>query len=80
MMSSYLALLLEGHFKELFHIFAYLRNYYNYEMIFDPSDPVVYKRQLEEKEMTASEFGLHTEEELPVNMPRPRGFGFVMRA
>ena len=62
MMSSHLALPREGHLKELFHIFAYLRKYHNSEMVFDPSHPVVDKRQFEEKYWTASEFGSHTEE------------------
>ena len=80
MMSSHLALPHDRHLKELLHIFAYLRKYHNYEMVFDPCDPVIDKRQFEEKDWTASEFGSHAEEEFPVNMPMPIGFGFVMRA
>ena len=80
MMSLHVTLPREGHLKELFHIFAYLRKYHNSEMVFDPSDPVIYKRQFEEKDWTASEFGSYTEEELPANMPMPRGFGFFMRS
>ena len=53
MMSSHLALPREGDLKELFHIFAYVRKYHNSEMVFNPSDPVVYERQFEEK------IGLH---------------------
>ena len=80
MMSLHLYLPHEGHSKELFHIFAYLRKYHNYEMVFNPSNPVVDERQFEEKDWTASEFGSHTEEYLPENIPMLRGFGFVMRA
>ena len=54
MMYSHLSLPREGHLKELFHIFAYLINYHNSEMVFDPSDPVVDERQFEEKYWTAS--------------------------
>ena len=79
-MSSYLALSHEGHLKELFRIFAYLRKYHNSEIVFDPSDPVIDERQFKEKDCTTSEFGSHTEEELPENVAMPRGFGFVMRA
>ena len=61
MMSLHLALPCEGHLKEMFHIFAYLRKYHNYEMVFNPSDPVVDERHFEEKDWTASEFGSHTE-------------------
>ena len=80
MMSSHLSLPREGHLKELFHIFAYIRKYHNYEMVFDHSDLVVYKRKFDEKYWTASEFGSYTEEELPANMSMPRGFGVVMKA
>ena len=80
MMSSHFAPPREGHLKELFHIFDYLRKYHNSETVFDPSDPVVDERQSKEKYWTTSEFGSHTEEELPANLPIPRGFGFVMRA
>ena len=79
MMSLQLALPCEGHLKEMFHIFDYLRKYHHYEMVFYTSDPVVGERQFEEKYWTASEFGSHTKEELPANMPIPKGFGFVIR-
>ena len=32
------------------------------------------------KDWTASEFGLSLNEELPTNMPQPRGMGFVIRS
>ena len=80
MMLSHLAFLREGDLKELFHIFAYLRKYHNFEIVFDPSDPVVDERHFEEKYWTVSEFGSHTEEEFTSNMSMPRGFGFVMRS
>ena len=35
MMSSHMALPREGHLKELFHIFAYLKAHANAEMVFD---------------------------------------------
>ena len=62
MISSQLALPREGHFKELFHIFAYLRKYHNSEMVFNTSDPVVDERKFEDKYWTESEFGSHTVE------------------
>jgi hypothetical protein len=37
MMSSHLALPREGHQKELYHIFAYLKARSNAEMVFDPT-------------------------------------------
>ena len=80
LISSHLALPREGHLKDLFRIFVYLIKYHNSEMVFYPSDPIVDKRQFEEKYWTVSKFGSHTEEALPANMPIPRGFGFVIIA
>jgi hypothetical protein len=37
MMSSHLALPREGHLRELYHIFAYLKAHSNAEMVFDPT-------------------------------------------
>ena len=80
MMSSHLALPRVGHLQHLLQTFAYLKKYHNTEMVFDPSDPVVDESNFERRDWTSSEFG-HVEgkEELPPNMPEPRGLGFVMR-
>lgn len=81
MMSSHLALPREGHLEQVLHIFAYLKKYHNTELVFDPSDPVVDEGEFERKDWTASEFGhIQGKEEVPDNMPEPRGMGFVMRA
>jgi hypothetical protein len=81
MMSSHLALPREGHLSQVLQIFSYLKKYHNTEMVFDPSDPVVDESTFERKDWTSSEFG-HVDgiEELPTNMPLPRGQGFTMRA
>ena len=80
MMSCHLALPRVGHLQHLLQTFAYLKKYHNTEMVFDPSDLVVDESNFERKDWTSSEFG-HVEgkEELPPNMPEPRGLGFVMR-
>jgi hypothetical protein len=81
MMSSHMALPREGHIHQLFQVFGYLKKYHNTEMVFDPSDPVVDESSFELKDWTSSEFGhLQGKEELPANMPEPRGLGFTMRA
>ena len=50
-------------------------------MVFDSSDPCVDESDFELQDWTSSEFGhLQGKEELPPNMPEPRGLGFVMRA
>jgi hypothetical protein len=80
MMSSHLALPREGHLAQLYHMFAYLKKYHNSEMVFDPSDPAIDEADFERQDWTSSDFGHAQKEELPGNMPEPRGFGFVMRA
>ena len=81
MMSSHLALPRDGHLEQVLHIFAYLKKYHNTEMVFDPSDPVIDEADFEAKDWASSEFGhLDGKEELPPNMPEPRGFGFVIKA
>jgi hypothetical protein len=81
MMSSHMAMPREGHMYQLFQIFGYLKKYHNTEMVFDPSDPVIDESSFELKYWTSSEFGhIQGKEELPANMPEPRGQGFVMRA
>ena len=50
-------------------------------MVYDPSDPVIDESEFEFKDWTSSEFGhLQGKEELPTNMPEPRGQGFVINA
>ncbi len=81
MMSSHLALPREGHFEQLFHIFAYLKAHHNTELVYDPSDPVIDESKFEAKDWTSSEFGhIDGKEEIPANMPEPRGLGFVIVA
>ena len=43
LMSSQMALPRRGHLERLFNIFRYLKVHHNSEMVFDPSDPVIYK-------------------------------------
>jgi hypothetical protein len=81
MLSSHLALPREGHLEQVFHIFAHLQKYHNAELMFYPSDPCVNESDFELKDWTSSEFGhLQGKEELPPNMPQPRGLGFIMSA
>ena len=80
-MSSHHALPREGHLEQVLHIFAYLKQYHNTELVYDPSDPVVDETDFERRDWESSEFG-HVEgkAEFPANMPEPRGHGFIMRA
>ena len=58
MMSSYLALPREGHMKELFHIFAYLKKHHNAEMIFDPSEPKLNESLFPAQDWSFSVYGI----------------------
>ena len=81
MMSSHLVMPREGQLNMVFHIFAYLKNHHNAEAVYDPSDPEIDESLFERKDWTSSEFGhVDGKEEMPPNMPEPRGMGFVMRA
>eukprot|EP00957_Ditylum_brightwellii_P028040 2117295-Ditylum_brightwellii.AAC.1 len=81
LMSSHLAMPREGHMTEVLRVFAHLRKYYNTELMFDPSDPVVDKLVFEQRDWVSSEFGhVQGKEEVPSNMPESRDMGFVMRA
>ena len=81
MMSSHLALPRVGHLQQLLQIFSYLKVYHNAELVFDPSDPCIDMNKFERKDWTSSEFShVKGKEELPPNMPEPRGLGFVMSA
>ena len=48
-------------------------------MVFDPSQPEVNEESFEKEDWSHSVYG-EKSEELPVNAPEPRGFGFKMRA
>ena len=81
MMSSHLALPRKGHMEQVMQIFGYLKKYHNAELVFDPSDPTINEQDFEKKDWTSSEFGhVKGREELPPNMPEPRGMGFTIVA
>ena len=81
MMSSHLALPRKGHMEQVMQFFGYLRKYHNAELVFDPSDALIDERDFDRKDWASSEFG-HVEgkEDLPPNMPEPRGLGFTIVA
>ena len=79
LLSSFMASPRRGHLDELYHIFGYLKNKHNCEMVFDPSQPDMNEESFEKEDWSHSVYG-EKSEELPVNAPEPRGFGFKMRA
>jgi hypothetical protein len=83
MMSSHLALPRQGHLKEVLHIFAYLKKHHNAEMVFDPSEVEFDRSDFPRKDWSYSIYtgtdGDVLKEELPPDMPMPKGRGFTIR-
>ena len=77
-MSSYMAMPREGHLKQLYHMFSYLKSHHNAEMVFDPSDPDIDMNDFEEKDWSGTVYATASKEELPPNMPEPRGQSMKM--
>jgi len=58
-----------------------LKKYHNAEMVFDLSVPVIDELKYQVKDWASSEFGhVQGHEQVPANMPEPRGIGFIIRA
>ncbi len=79
MMASHMALPRSGHLEQLYHMFTYLKQCHNTELVFDPSDRSFNKGQFDKLDWSSSKYG-DVQEELPMNAPEPRGLGFVMLA
>ena len=75
---SCLALPRAGHQEQVFHEFAYLKKHHNTEMVFDPSYPEIDQHQFESQDWSHNVYGDSLTEDLPPNMPDPRGLGFVL--
>ena len=54
-------------------MFSYLKSHHNSEMVFDPSDPDVDMSDFEEQDWSSTVYATALKEELPPNMPEPRG-------
>ena len=79
MMSPHLALSRESHMEEMYHIFAYLKNHYNAEMVFGPTPCDFDETLFDHKDWTYSAYGYEEPKEfLPVNIPKPCRPGFTM--
>ena len=80
-MSSHLALPRLGHLEQVIHVFGYLKQYHNAELVFDPTYPEIDQNAFERRDWSTSEFGnVEGKENMPPNRPVERGFGFIMRA
>jgi hypothetical protein len=79
-MSSHLALPCDGHLKEIYHMFAYLKAHSNKEMVFDPTPPINDMTLFECQDWSFSAYGCEElKEELPNNMPSSFGQNMMMR-
>ena len=74
---SMMAMPRQGHLDVLFQMFSFLNTKHNDVMIFDPTDPDIYKTQFCKKDWTATSYG-DCYEELPPGASKPRGIGFIM--
>ena len=62
----------------MFHVFSYLKNHQNTEMVFDPSYPEIDHNQFERQYWSHNVYGESLTSDLPPNMPEPRGLAFVL--
>ena len=71
MMSLYIVLSREGHLKQVYYMFSYLKKYHNTELVFDPSELEIEGSMFECQDWASSEFRHVFKEgrELPPNMP-----------
>ena len=66
--------------KSIPHVCLF-EKYHNSELVFDPSDPIIYEAKFEKKDWTSIEFGHCVGDEiLPANMPKAHGFDFLISA
>ena len=69
----------QGHLDQLYHMFAYLKQKHNVEMVFDPTEPDIEEHKFEKEDWSHSVYA-DAKEVMPPNAPQPRGFGFKIRA
>ena len=79
MMASMMAMPRVGHLKELFHIFGYLKNKHNSEMVFDPTVPQINDSDFKRLDWSHTTYA-NTKEIIPNNVPEALGLGFLIRA
>jgi hypothetical protein len=80
MMSSHLALPREGHLKEIYHIFAYLKAHLNTKMVFDQTPPMIDMTLFECQDWSFLAYGCEeSKEELPNNTSPSFGPSMMIR-
>jgi hypothetical protein len=76
LMSRYLVSAREGHLQQLFHVFAYLKQYDRSTMVFDNTEPSYDPRRFATQDW--SKYYPDVKEAIPENMPEPRGKPVMM--
>jgi hypothetical protein len=76
LMSRYLVSAREGHLQQLFHVFAYLKQYDRSTMVFDDTEPTYDPRRFATQDW--SKYYPDAKEAIPENMPEPRGKPVMM--
>ena len=79
LLASHMALPRRGHLNQVYHIFGYLDKHHNSEIVFDPSPPDIPDNLFVRHDWSNTVYG-NCSEELPIDAPKPRGYGFIMRA
>ena len=79
MISSCLTMPIEGHLQQLFHIFAYLNNHHNTEMVFDPSATDFGADKSQRQYWSYTVYG-DAPPDRPPNMPNHRGQVLIVSA
>jgi hypothetical protein len=81
MLSSYSAMLREGHFKAVLHVMGYLKAHSNSRLIFDPEKPNV-NCGFSFREYSSSDWGAEydgAEELIPADAPKALGKSVLLR-
>ena len=79
MLASCMALPREGYLQQLYHVFAYLKNKHNAQLLFDPTHPHIDLDQYELDLNWEKVYG-DVSEDVPKNAPEALGKEFIMRA
>ena len=79
MMSSMMAMPRQDHLQQLYHIFSYLKQRYNSELVFDPTVPTFDETKFQKQDWRCTPY-LGAKEPIPSNAPTSRGLGFTMNA
>ena len=77
MLNSFVAMPREGHLRQLYHMFAYLKVHHNARIVFDPSYPEINEEDFPKRNWM-SHYG-DVKEDLPLNAPEALGMEFIIK-